>query len=212
MIWASVLAFWGVALLLIVVPGADWAFALDAGLRRAVVPAVGGLVIGYLLMTGLVALGVGAFVASSPAALTVLTLVGGAYLVGHGAATLVRPSAGRAASAAPSSIAPEPAAGVRTFLGRGIGVSGLNPKGLLIFLSLLPQFTSPQAAWPVAGQIGVLGLTFAATCGVFYLALGALAARSLARRPRTARLIARCSGLGMAVVGALLVVEHVVRR
>ncbi len=61
---SSVLAFWAVALLLIVAPGADWAFTIWVGLRgRSVVPAVSGLVIGYLLMTVVVAAGVGAFVA-----------------------------------------------------------------------------------------------------------------------------------------------------
>ncbi|WP_256862467.1 LysE family transporter [Microbispora sp. GKU 823] len=87
-------AFWGVALLLIVVPGADWAFTLSAGLRdRSVVPAVGGLVLGYGGMTVVVAAGVGAFVAENPAALTTLTVLGGGYLVLHGVRTLASPSA-----------------------------------------------------------------------------------------------------------------------
>ena len=73
---SAVLAFWAVALLLIVVPGPDWAFILGAG--RAVVPAVGGLVAGYLVLTAAVAAGVGALVAGSPVILTALTVVGGA--------------------------------------------------------------------------------------------------------------------------------------
>ena len=52
----SLLAFWLVALLLIAVPGADWAFTIGAGLRgRSVLPAVGGLVAGYLAVTAVVA-------------------------------------------------------------------------------------------------------------------------------------------------------------
>ena len=83
---SSVLAFWVIALLLIVVPGADWAFTISAGLRgRSVVPAVGGLVLGYTALTLVVAVGVGAVVAGSPAILTGLTIVGGAYLMWHGA-------------------------------------------------------------------------------------------------------------------------------
>src|ERR1700709_1963566 len=85
----AVFAFWGVALLLIVVPGADWAFTIGAGVQqRAVVPAVGGLVIGYALMTAVVAAGVGALVAGSPAALTALSVIGGAYLMWARASTL----------------------------------------------------------------------------------------------------------------------------
>src|SRR4051812_115145 len=102
MAWGSVLAFWLVALLLIVVPGADWAFIVGAGLRgRSVLPAVGGLVTGYLVITAVVAAGVGALVAGSPAVLTAVTLIGGAYLIWHGVATLTHPAAPVAA--------PEPA-------------------------------------------------------------------------------------------------------
>ena len=90
----SLVAFWGVALLLIVVPGADWAFTISAGLRgRSVVPAVGGLVLGYTGMTVVVAAGVGALVTGNPRALTALTVAGGGYLMWHGARTLAAPSA-----------------------------------------------------------------------------------------------------------------------
>src|SRR4051812_22837399 len=89
----SILGFWSVALLLIAVPGADWAFTISAGLRaRSVLPAVSGLVTGYAAVTVIVAAGVGALVASSPDLLTGLTLVGGAYLMWHGATTFARPS------------------------------------------------------------------------------------------------------------------------
>jgi len=73
---SSLFAFWAVAVLLIIVPGADWAFTIAAGVGgRSVLPAVGGLVLGYALVTAVVAAGVGALVAGSPAALTGLTLL-----------------------------------------------------------------------------------------------------------------------------------------
>ncbi|HEY4457517.1 MAG TPA: hypothetical protein VGN81_24605 [Pseudonocardiaceae bacterium] len=72
----SILAFWGVAALLIIVPGVDWAFAINAGLRRQVLPAAAGIVLGYLLMTAVVAAGLGALITSTPIALTVLTVIG----------------------------------------------------------------------------------------------------------------------------------------
>src|SRR5262245_25713653 len=133
----SVLAFWVVALLLIAVPGADWAFMLSVGLAgRSVVPAVGGLVIAYTVITAIVAAGVGALVAGTAAALTALTVAGGLYLVWHGATTLTKPSSPAVLSR------PVPGADWHILV-KGVGVSGLNPKGLLIFLALLPQFTSP---------------------------------------------------------------------
>jgi threonine/homoserine/homoserine lactone efflux protein len=199
---SSVLAFWAVALLLIVVPGADWAFTISAGLRgRSVYPAVSGLVVGYAAVTLVVAAGVGALVAGSPAILTGLTLIGGLYLVWHGAMTFAHPSTlstpadGRAGS------------DWNTFL-RGIGVSGLNPKGLLIFLALLPQFTNPHDSWPIAGQIGVLGLAFMTTCALFYLCLGIITRTILHGRPSAARLISRLSGVAMIGIGAWLLIDH----
>ncbi|WP_371786241.1 LysE family translocator [Streptosporangium subroseum] len=199
----SVLAFWAVAFLLIVVPGADWAFTISAGLRgRSVYPAVSGLVVGYAAITLIVAAGVGALVAGSPAVLTGLTLGGGLYLMWHGAMTFARPATPDAPATAPAGT------DWNTFL-RGIGVSGLNPKGLLIFLALLPQFTDPHGAWPVAGQIGVLGLAFMATCALFYLCLGALTRTVLRGRPAAARLISRLSGAAMIGIGAWLLTERI---
>ncbi|GIH22178.1 lysine transporter LysE [Acrocarpospora phusangensis] len=197
----SVLAFWAVAFLLIVVPGADWAFTISAGLRgRSVFPAVTGLVVGYGAITVVVAAGVGALVAGSPAVLTGLTLVGGCYLIWHGVTTFAHP-------ATPTTPAGDLAGTDWNMFLRGIGVSGLNPKGLLIFLALLPQFTDPQGAWPVAGQIGVLGLAFMATCALFYLCLGTLVRTALHHRPAAARLISRLSGAAMTGIGAWLLVE-----
>ncbi|GAA1001229.1 LysE family transporter [Acrocarpospora macrocephala] len=199
---SSVLAFWAVALLLIVVPGADWAFTISAGLRRrSVYPAVSGLVVGYAAITLIVAGGVGALVAGNPAILTGLTLVGGLYLIWHGTTTFAHP-------AEPAT----PADGLtgtdwNTFL-RGIGVSGLNPKGLLIFLALLPQFTDPRGPWPIAAQISVLGLAFMTTIGLFYLGIGRLTHTVLYGRPAAARLISRLSGAAMIGIGAWLLIDH----
>ena len=224
----SIVAFWAVALLLIMVPGADWAFVLGVSLRgRSVLPAVGGLVLGYTGITIVVAVGVGAVVGRSPALLGGLTVVGGCYLIWHGATTFARPAAAstRTGSAAPGPAAPGPAAPGPTAAGpvaagalpadtgravmvRGLGVSALNPKGLLIFLALLPQFTNPRWSWPLTAQLGLLGLVFAASCGAFYLGLGSAARKILAARPAAARAVTRFSGAAMVVIGALLLVRH----
>lgn len=65
---SSIAAFWAVAFLLVIVPGPDWAFTIGAGLLgRSVLPAIGGIVLGYAAMTVIVAAGVGALVARTPA-------------------------------------------------------------------------------------------------------------------------------------------------
>ncbi len=201
---SSVLAFWAVAFLLIVAPGADWAFTIGVGLKgRSVVPAVSGLVIGYLLMTVVVAAGVGAFVAGHRAALVVLTVAGGLYLMWHGATTFLKPSE----LESPGEGLPQ---SKWATIGKGAGVSGLNPKGLLLFLALLPQFTNPRWTWPVAGQIGFLGLVFVVTGGTFYLCIGLFAKAVLHRRPGAARVVSRLSGASMFLIGAVLLIDRLI--
>lgn len=201
---SSVAAFWAVAFLLIMVPGADWAFTISSGLRgHSAVPAVGGLVTGYAAITVVVAAGVGALVARTPALLTGLTIAGGMYLMWHGARTFARPPA-------PGTPAGAPASTNRATLVKGMGVSALNPKGLLLFLALLPQFTNPRWSWPLAAQLGFLGLVFIVTCAAFYLCLGTFARRILHARPAAARAVTRFSGAAMAVIGALLLAERLI--
>lgn len=196
---SSIVAFWGLTMLLVMVPGADWAFTIGAGVQGgSVVSAIGGILLGYVGMTAVVAAGVGAVVAKSPASLTGLTIAGGIYLLWSGTRMLKNPAAIGA---------------IRTRAGllRGIGVSGLNPKGLLLFLAVLPQFTNRDWSWPIAGQIGVLGLVFIATCGVVYSCVG-LGARTILRsRPTAARAVSRVSGVAMALIGVVLLVERLMQ-
>ncbi len=211
---ALLLAFWGMVFVLIVVPGPDWAYTVACGLRdRSVYPAVAGIVLGYLILTSVVAAGLGVLVMSNPLVLTAVTVAGAGYLSCLGGTLLVRRGGAsgpgermedRAGAAAAS-----PAPAWRRVL-RGIGVSGLNPKGLLIFVAMLPQFTDPGGAWPVPVQLGVLGLVFTATCAVFYTALG-LAARTVLRaRPTTSLVVSRACGATMVLVGLLLLAERLV--
>ena len=204
MVVGTVAAFWAVSLLFVVTPGADWAYAIAAGLRhRTVLPAVGGMLAGHLAATMVVAAGVAALVARSPLVLTMLTAVGAAYLVWLGIGALTRPSSPR--------VGAEQAAGswVRQAV-RGAGVSGLNPKMFLLFLALLPQFSDPHAAWPVAAQITVLGLVHVANCAVVSTGVGAGARLVLAARPAAARAVTRVSGAAMVGIGVGLLVEQLV--
>ena len=200
---STLVAFWAVTVLLIVVPGPDWAFTLGSTFSGQPARApVAGLVVGYALLTAVVCAGVGAPAARTPAALTALTLVGGSYLMWQGIATLRRPTL-------PAAAADTPATGRRTVL-KGIGISGLNPKALLLFLALLPQFTTPDA-WPIAAQIAVLGSIFTLTCAIFYALLGTFAKTILHARPTAARAISRLSGIGMLSIGLVLIVEHIAK-
>ncbi len=201
----SVLAFWVVITILISIPGPDWAFVLGATLRGApVVSAVAGLAVGYLGITMVVAGGVGAIVTSVPAVLGILTFIGGAYLIWLGISSWMKTSTIQFSNELSLN------GKRRTFL-KGVGVSGLNPKGLLVFLALLPQFTSKSNAWPVAGQLMFLGLVFTATCVAIYSCLGVFASRVLSAKPRVASVVTRFAGFAMVTIGTLLLVERFIK-
>ncbi|MDT0549702.1 MULTISPECIES: LysE family transporter [Streptomyces] len=198
----SVTAFWAVSFLLVLVPGADWAYAIAAGLRdRTVLPAVGGLLAGYVALTAVVAAGVATLVARSPLVLTSLTVVGAGYLVWLGIATLARP-------ATPTAGADDSAGSWVRRAAKGAGISGLNPKALLLFLALLPQFIAPGATWPVAAQITLLGLVHTANCAAVYTGVGTAARLVLRARPAAARAVTRLSGAAMVAIGGLLLAEQ----
>jgi threonine/homoserine/homoserine lactone efflux protein len=203
---AMVAAFWAVSMLFVLTPGADWAYAISSGLRhRSVVPAVGGLLSGHLLATVVVAAGVAALLAGSPVVLSVLTVVGAAYLVWLGIGMLHRPASvqGNAGEIAVS--------GWRQAV-KGFGVSGLNPKVFLLFLALLPQFVVAAAGWPVALQIMVLGLVHIANCAVVYTGVGVGARHVLRSRPAGARWVSRVSGAAMIIIGVGLVSEQLLHH
>ncbi|MFJ8505648.1 LysE family translocator [Streptomyces avermitilis] len=195
-------AFLAIDLLLVCTPGADWAYAIAAGLRdRSVVPAVAGLVAGYAGYTLLAMAGLVVIVAGSASLLTALTVLGAAYLIWLGWSVLARPATPRACA--------EPVAASRwQIVLKGAGISGLNPKALLLYFSLFPQFIHPGDGWPVAAQTGLFGTLHMAGCAVVYLAVGVLARTVLKARPTAARAVTRVSGTMMIVIGGFLLVER----
>ncbi|MEV4313192.1 LysE family translocator [Actinocrispum sp. NPDC049592] len=197
----TIVAFLLVDLLLVITPGADWAYAIAAGLRgRSVLPAVIGLVAGYAGYTVLAVAGLVVIVASSAGLLTGLTITGAAYLLWLGFGVLTRPATVGAAE----DLADSPG---RVIL-RGAGTSGLNPKGLLLYVSLFPQFIDASAGWPVAAQTALFGVLHMALCGVVYLVVGVLARIVLAAKPQAARVVSRVSGAMMIAIGGFLLVER----
>jgi threonine/homoserine/homoserine lactone efflux protein len=199
-----VIQFWVIAVLLALTPGADWAFAITAGLRaRSVVPPVLGLLFGYAIVITVVAVGVGSLVTRYPAALAVLTIAGACYLLWLGTATLIRPVAHVTASDRPIG-----GSSARQFL-RGAGVSGTNPKGLLLLLALLPQFISPQG-WPSYAQMLVLGSLHLLNCAALYFAVALLARRVLRSRPRATVIVTKLSGIAMTLIGAGILIERII--
>jgi threonine/homoserine/homoserine lactone efflux protein len=83
-----------------------------------------------------------------------------------------------------------------------------SAEAFLLFLALLPQFTNPNAPWPVAIQIVTLGLVHVASCAVIYLVVGAGARQVLGARPGAARIVSRVSGAVMLVLAVVLLAEQ----
>lgn len=200
------LAFLLVAGALACTPGVDWAYSISAGLKqRSFVPAVAGLCGGYVLHTVLLVAGLAALLTGVPGMLGWLTVAGAAYLLWLGLTTI---RTWRGASFGGAEMR-APANQFRTFL-QGMGTSGINPKGLLFYVALVPQFVSPEASLPVPVQSGFLGLTFVLLAGMVYSAVALLARRLLHSRPGAARKVTLASGIIMVALGTVLLSEQLV--
>lgn len=200
------LAFILVAAALACTPGVDWAYSITAGLRqRSFVPAVAGLCGGYVLHTALLVAGLAAVLAGMPGVLGWITLAGAGYLLWLGISTL-RSWRGASFSAADAVGRPS-ASQLRTFL-QGMGTSGINPKGLLFYVALIPQFVSADASLPVPVQSGLLGMTFVALAGLVYTAVALLSRTLLQSRPGAARAVTLASGIIMVLLGVMLLGEQ----
>jgi threonine/homoserine/homoserine lactone efflux protein len=198
------LAFVLVAAALACTPGVDWAYSIAAGLRqRSFVPAVAGLCGGYVLHTVLLVAGLAAVLTGAPGVLGWITLAGAAYLMWLGISTLrswrqasFTAGAGNGGSTR-----------LRTFL-QGMGTSGINPKGLLFYVALVPQFVSAEAPLPVPVQSGLLGMTFVLLAGLVYTAVAILSRTLLQTRPGAARMVTLASGIIMVALGVVLLGEQ----
>ncbi len=158
------LSFFGISLLLGLSPGPDNLFVLMQSAQhgwRVGLAVVLGLCLGIVGHTAAVALGLAALLAANPLAFGVMKLCGAAYLCylawgAWRAPVSALPHAGD--SAAVHERSPAPISWPR-MVARGLVMNSTNPKVLVFFLALLPQFADP-ARGSVAAQVGVLGLVF----------------------------------------------------
>ncbi len=169
-------AYIAASVVLALTPGPDMTFFLSktiAQSRAAGFAALGGVSLGLVVHSVLVAAGLSVVLAASAAAFTVLKFAGAAYLaylaieaIRHGSSLSLEQGGGR----------PVP---LRAVFAKGLFVNLLNPKVIIFFVTFLPQFVSasdPHAA----GKMLFLGLTFMVAnipvCAAFILAAGKIAA------------------------------------
>lgn len=201
-------AFAVASFLFIQVPGPSLLFtigrALTVGRRDALLSVVGNA-LGLVAQVLLVALGLGAVVAASATAFTVLKLLGAGYVVYLGIQAIRHRGDARAAMEAAGDGVVNASHGwvsVRT----GFVVGATNPKTIVFFVAFLPQFIDAGA--PAAPQLVLLGVLFGAmaVCSDGCWALLAGRARDwFARKPQRLDGLGAAGGVMMVGLGATLV-------
>jgi threonine/homoserine/homoserine lactone efflux protein len=199
------LTFAAAAFALIIIPGPSVLFVVGRGMalgRRAALATVGGNAVGAYVQIVLVALGAGAVVERSVAVYTAVKLVGAAYLVVLGVRAIRR----RHSLAQVVDAALEPRSVLR-IMREGFIVGVSNPKSLVFFAAILPQFVD-QSLGHTTLQMLLLGLIFTTIALVSDSAWGMAAGTArawLSRSPRRLAAIGATSGIVMIGLGLGLV-------
>ena len=192
--------------LLTVIPGPDMAVVTRAGLsggRGAALRATFGVVTGLMVWGALTVVGLGAVLAASAEAYTVVKIVGGMYLVYLGLSTLWRSRSRQRTAAAEPAPVPSPGSNWRA----GFLTNLLNPKIAVFYTGLLPQLVPP--GWPTAPTLALLvlvhGLLGIAWLGAYSLLL--TRARTTLEKPSVRRVLDRITGTVLFGFGAVVVAE-----
>jgi threonine/homoserine/homoserine lactone efflux protein len=202
-------AFLVASILFIQVPGPSLLFtigrALTVGRREALLSVVGNA-IGVTAQALLVAVGLGAVVAASVTAYTVIKVAGAAYVIWLGIQAIRHRREGREALESHAQVSAKRGHALRI----GVVVGLTNPKTILFFVAFLPQFTNP-AAGHVGAQMAVLGAVFGAmaVCSDSVWALLAARAREwFARKPARLDKLGATGGVMMVGLGAAMLASE----
>ncbi|MBX9393875.1 LysE family translocator [Streptomyces sp. TRM72054] len=195
-------AFAAMSFLLIVVPGPSVLFVIGRALaqgRRAALTTVVGNTLGAYVLVVAVAFGIGAVVERSAVVFLALKLAGAAYLIHLGVRAIRQRHALRAAFGGVAEVAH----GRLRTLGEGFAVGVTNPKTIVFFAAVLPQFVD-RAQGHVVAQMLLLGLVFnliAVACDSVW-GLAAAGARDwFARSPGRLAAVGGVGGLTMIGLG-----------
>jgi threonine/homoserine/homoserine lactone efflux protein len=185
-------------------PGPAVLLVLSQGLTRGTRPSIFaslGILTGNAVYFALSGTGLGAVLLASYEVFSAIRWLGAAYLIWlgisafFGKSTVLTVQAGAATSPA------------RTWL-NGFVLQAANPKALVFFVALLPQFIDPHGS--VLGQVAILGVTSVVIEFFVLLAYGALAGRltAVAARPRFQTLANRVAGGMLIAAGVSVAVQR----
>jgi len=198
-----VFAFALTAAVIIAIPGPSVLFIVGRALaygRRAAVLTVVGNTVGEYVQVVAVAFGIGAIAERSVAVLTVLKLLGAAYLIYLGIKTV------RERRSLLTALEPKNHLSHRRYFLQGLVVGVTNPKTIVFLVAILPLFVD-HASGGVSAQILVLGLVFSAIALAFDSLWGLFAGAArdwFASSPRRLEMIGGIGGLAIIAVGARL--------
>ncbi|GAA1222496.1 LysE family translocator [Microbacterium maritypicum] len=198
----NLVAFAVASVVIIAIPGPSVLFVIGRSLslgRRAGVLSVVGNALGTVPAVLAVAFGVGAIVASSVVAFTVIKIIGAVYLVWLGVQAIRH----RHAHTTDADRTP---ASTGRLLRQGFIVGITNPKTIAFFVAVLPQFVSPSTG-PVWAQLLLLGLLFQAlalVCDSVWALAAGTARTWFARSPRRMSTLSGTGGVMMIGLGGTL--------
>jgi threonine/homoserine/homoserine lactone efflux protein len=187
-------------LLLLVVPGPTVLFVVGRALsygRGVALAGVLGNSVGCYAVAVAAALGLGPLIARSDAAFAVLKLAGAAYLVFLGLRAL------RHASAPAPAHDPSPRRRLWPAMRSGVVVGFTNPKALVLFMAVVPQFVN-RAAGDVTAQLlilAVIPIVLGAMTDTMWALAAGQARAWLSGTPRRMRTLGRIGGLSMIGLG-----------
>lgn len=200
------LAFSAMSFLLIIIPGPSVLFVIGRALahgRRAALTTVIGNTLGAYVLVVAVAFGIGPIVERSAIVFTALKLAGAGYLVYLGVKAFRERDFLSTALNADS-----PARGPLRTLGDGFAVGVSNPKTIVFFAAMLPQFVDPGQGHLVV-QMLTLGMIFNLIAVVSDSLWGVAAAQArdwFGRSPRRLSLVGGFGGLTMIGLGVTVAV------
>jgi threonine/homoserine/homoserine lactone efflux protein len=198
------------SVVLVVVPGPTVVFVVSRAIahgRRAALRSVAGNSAGVGVLVILVAFGLGSLVERSVAVYTAIKLLGAAYLVYLGVRTWRERGGLSVALRGAQTGSGDAEVGAHVFR-QGVMVGLTNPKAMVFFAAVLPQFVDRDAGH-VPTQMLLLGLAFVLLAMVLDSVWGLAAGTArdwLARSPRRLAALGGTGGLMMIGLGMGLAV------
>jgi len=180
--WQTWLLFVATEAVLCLIPGPAVLFVLSQALRQGPAKSVwanGGILTANAVYFALSATSLGAIIVASYKLFLVIKWVGAGYLIYLGLQSFLSKTSVLAVPAANS----KPGSSWR-ILRDGVVLQGANPKALLFFTAILPQFIDPRAR--VVWQVFLLGVSSVVVEFIILFVYGQLAGRALSagRNPR----------------------------